>query len=120
MSARYPSRVPLIVHSTRRVSRDASAELNRVLLELVLGAIVLGEPAADLRAELVRLSLPRDRPAPPDGLIEFSILGLRSDTEGAAAAVALGAARAQPPGMKRLLNSTVTSSLSLSAPKNAV
>ena len=38
----------------------------------------------------------------------------------AAAAVALGAARAQPPGMKRLLNSTVTSSLSLSAPKNAV
>ena len=33
-------------------ARKVSAELNRVLLELVLSTIVLGEPAAGLRAEL--------------------------------------------------------------------
>jgi hypothetical protein len=58
--------------------RNVSAQLNQVLLELVLSAIVLGEPAADLRAELVRLISPQDRPAPPEGVIEHSILGLRS------------------------------------------
>jgi hypothetical protein len=46
--------------------------------QLVLSAVVLGEPAAGLRAELVRLSSPQDRPAPPAGAIEHSILGLRS------------------------------------------
>jgi hypothetical protein len=60
-------------------ARAVPAELNRVLLELVLCAIVLGEPAAGLRAELVRLSLPAGCPAPPEGVIEHSVLGLRSD-----------------------------------------
>jgi len=69
-----------VVESSLKRGPNASAQLNRVLLELVLSAIVLGEPASELRAELVRRSLPKDRPAPPDGLIEFSILGLRSDT----------------------------------------
>jgi hypothetical protein len=59
--------------------RHISDQLNRVLLELVLSAIVLGEPAVDLRAELVALSTPADRPPPPAGLIEHSMLGLRSE-----------------------------------------
>jgi hypothetical protein len=59
-------------------ARKVSAELNRVLLELVLSTILLGEPAVGLRAELVRLSLPPGRPAPLEGVIEHSILGLRS------------------------------------------
>lgn len=59
-------------------ARTAGAELSRVLLELVLSTIVVGEPAAGLRAELVRLSSPPGRPAPPAGAIEHSILGLRS------------------------------------------
>ncbi len=73
-----------VVESTSERARKASAELNRVLLELVLSAIVLGEPATGLRAELVRLSLPQGRPAPPEGVIEHSILGLRSNPSGPA------------------------------------
>lgn len=71
--------VPAAVAESERV-RNISAQLNRVLLELVLSAIVLGEPAADLRAELVKLAMPHDRPPPPEGLIEHSILGLRSNS----------------------------------------
>ena len=67
-----------LLESNPERARNVSAQRGRVLLEVVLSAIVLGEPAAELRAELVRLSLPQDRPAPPDGLIEHSILGLRS------------------------------------------
>jgi hypothetical protein len=60
--------------------REFSAEGNRVLLELVLTEIVLGEPAPDLRAELVRLSPTRDdgRAFEP-GAILHSLLGLRSN-----------------------------------------
>lgn len=61
-------------------ARNVSAELNRVLLELVLCAVVLGEPAVGLRAELVRPSSPQGRPAPPEGVIEHSVLGLRSNS----------------------------------------
>jgi hypothetical protein len=67
-----------VAESSPERVRNVSAQRNRVLLELVLSAIVLGEPAAGLRAELVRLSVPQDRPAPPEGVIEHSILGLRS------------------------------------------
>ena len=56
-----------------------SAELNRALLELVLCAIILGEPAVGLRAKLARLSLPSEGPAPQEGVIEHNILGLRAD-----------------------------------------
>jgi hypothetical protein len=55
-----------------------SAERSRVLLELVLSAIVLGEPAAGLRAELVRLCSAQDGPPPPPGVIEQAILDLRA------------------------------------------
>jgi hypothetical protein len=58
--------------------RKVPAELNGVLLELVLSTIVLGEPTVGLRAELVRLSSLPGRPAPPEEVIEHSILGLRS------------------------------------------
>jgi hypothetical protein len=68
-----------VVESSPERARKSPAELSRVLLELVLSAIVLGEPAAGLRAELVRLSSPQDRPMPPEGVIEHSILGLRTD-----------------------------------------
>jgi hypothetical protein len=67
-----------VVESSPERAREASAEFNRILLELVLTAIVLGEPATSLRAELVRLSSPRGRLPPPRGAIEHSILGLRS------------------------------------------
>lgn len=67
-----------VAESNPERSRNASAQRDRVILELVLSSIVLGERAADLRAELVRLSSTPDRPAPPDGVIEHNILGLRS------------------------------------------
>jgi hypothetical protein len=68
-----------VAESDRDRARLASPEYSRVTLELVLSAIVLGESATELRAELVRLSRPADRPAPPPGLIEHSALGERSD-----------------------------------------
>jgi hypothetical protein len=68
-----------VAESHPKRAAKVSPQLNRVLLELVLSAIVLGEPGADLRAELVLLSRPDDHPAPPEGLIEHSILGLRSE-----------------------------------------
>jgi hypothetical protein len=71
-------RAAAVAESDPKRVRNVSAQLNRVLLELVLNAIVLGEPAAELRAELVRLTSPKDRPPPPEGVIEHSILGLRS------------------------------------------
>ena len=67
-----------VAESTPERVRNVRVQRDRVLLELVISAIVLGEPSADLRAELVRLSLPPDQPAPPAGAIEHSILGLRS------------------------------------------
>jgi len=67
-----------VVGSSSKRLRNVSAQRDRVLPELVLSAIVLGEPAADLRAELVRLSIPQDCPVPPEGAIENSVLGLRS------------------------------------------
>src|SRR6266704_2441828 len=56
-----------VVETSSKRARKVCAELNRVLLELVLSAIVLGEPAVALRAELVRLSSPQDWPTAPAG-----------------------------------------------------
>ena len=67
-----------VAESTPERVRNVRAQRDRVLLELVLSAIVLGEPAAGLRADLVRLSLPPGCPAPSIGVIEHSVLGLRS------------------------------------------
>ncbi len=52
-----------------------------VMLELVISAIVLGEPAPDLRAKLVELSRRESGSADtPPGLIQHSALGLRSNS----------------------------------------
>ncbi|MEK8105155.1 hypothetical protein NKG94_08010 [Micromonospora sp. M12] len=59
--------------------RRSSEQYDRVMLELVLSSIVLGEPAADLRAELVALtSQASGRTDLPPGVVEHSALGLRS------------------------------------------
>ncbi|MFJ4002001.1 hypothetical protein ACIPWL_00820 [Streptomyces sp. NPDC090023] len=52
-----------------------------VMLELVITAIVLGEPAPELRSKLVELTRrkPRSADAPAD-VIQHSTLGLRSDS----------------------------------------
>ena len=68
-----------VVESAPDRHRRGSDRRDRVMLELVLSAIVLGEPAADLRAELVALmkeaSGPTDVPA---GALLSSALGLRT------------------------------------------
>lgn len=51
-----------------------------VMLELVISAIVLGEPAPGLRSKLVELTHRESGSADaPAGLIQHSALGLRSD-----------------------------------------
>ncbi|GAA1602197.1 hypothetical protein ACFQY4_29895 [Catellatospora bangladeshensis] len=57
-----------------------SDQYDRVMLELVLSTIVLGEPAGELRVELVALMTQTSgRTDTPAGLIEHSMVGLRSD-----------------------------------------
>ncbi|MFC9179104.1 MULTISPECIES: hypothetical protein [Streptomyces] len=52
-----------------------------VMLELVITAIVLGEPAPKLRSRLVELTRRKSRSADaPAGVIQHSALGLRSDS----------------------------------------
>lgn len=52
-----------------------------VMLELVITAIVLGEPTPDLRSKLVELTRRKPRSADaPAGVIQHSTLGLRSDS----------------------------------------
>jgi hypothetical protein len=52
-----------------------------VMLELVITAIVLGEPAPELRSKLVELTRRKSRSADaPAGVIQHSTLGLRSDS----------------------------------------
>lgn len=52
-----------------------------VMLELVITAIVLGEPAPELRSRLVELTRRKSRSADaPAGVIQRSALGLRSDS----------------------------------------
>jgi hypothetical protein len=69
------------------VERDAERYGNTddvydcVMLELVITAIVLGEPAPELRSRLVELTRRKSRSADaPAGVIQHSALGLRSDS----------------------------------------
>ncbi|MEU0492775.1 hypothetical protein ABZ249_26405 [Nocardiopsis sp. NPDC006139] len=58
----------------------ADDDHDQLMLELVISAIVLGEPARDLRTKLVELTRRRSGSADaPAGLIRHSALGLRSD-----------------------------------------
>lgn len=67
------------VESDAARHRRSSEQYDRVMLELVLSATVLGESAADLRAELVALtSQASGRTDLPAGVVEHSALGLRS------------------------------------------
>jgi hypothetical protein len=60
--------------------RNRSDRRDRVMLELVLSAIVLGEPAADLRAELVALAMEASGPTDVSaGALLHSALGLRTE-----------------------------------------
>ncbi|WP_405791720.1 hypothetical protein [Streptomyces sp. NBC_00029] len=52
-----------------------------VMLELVISAIVLGEPATDLRSKLVELKRRESGSDAPAGVIQHSALGLRSDSQ---------------------------------------
>ncbi|BCB91578.1 hypothetical protein [Phytohabitans suffuscus] len=64
------------VESDPRRYRRGCDEYDRVMLELVLTAVVLGQPATGLRADLVRLTTADSgRAAAPAGLIEHSALG---------------------------------------------
>ncbi|MGW6795365.1 hypothetical protein [Streptomyces chartreusis] len=61
--------------------RNSDDAYDCLMLELVISAIVLGEPAQDLRAKMVELTR-RERGAAdaPAGVIQHSALGLRSDS----------------------------------------
>ncbi|MFC7483739.1 hypothetical protein ACFQX7_32145 [Luedemannella flava] len=64
--------------------RRTSEKYDRTILELVLSAIVLGEPATELGATLVRLARAETGRADlPSGVILHSALGLRTATEAA-------------------------------------
>ncbi|MFF5447558.1 hypothetical protein [Streptomyces sp. NPDC012888] len=59
--------------------RSKGAEYDCLMLELVISAIILGEPAADLRAGLVELTARGSaRSDLPAGVVQHSVLGLRS------------------------------------------
>jgi len=60
--------------------RFADNEYDCVMLELVLSAIVLGEPAQEAREKLIALSRrAADGANLPAGVIQHSAVGLRSD-----------------------------------------
>ena len=59
--------------------RNDDDEYDCLMLELVLSAIVLGEPANELREKLVELTRKRSgNAAVPAGFVQHSALGLRS------------------------------------------
>ncbi|KUL46148.1 hypothetical protein ADL22_10820 [Streptomyces sp. NRRL F-4489] len=71
--------VSAVVEADTRHYRSPGDEHDQLMLELVISAIVLGEPATELRAALrdltARLSGKNDAPA---GALEHSVVGLRS------------------------------------------
>ncbi|MFK0043919.1 hypothetical protein ACIQU4_07400 [Streptomyces sp. NPDC090741] len=59
--------------------RSAGDAYDCLMMELVVSAIVLGEPAVELRSGLVELSARASgKGDPPAGVVEHSVLGLRS------------------------------------------
>ncbi|QNE79017.1 hypothetical protein F0344_01760 [Streptomyces finlayi] len=59
--------------------RSIGDEYDRLMMELIISAIVLGEPAADLRAGLVELTArARGTSGLSSGVVQHSALGLRS------------------------------------------
>ncbi|MFF3013772.1 hypothetical protein [Streptomyces sp. NPDC057939] len=61
--------------------RRKGDEYDSLMMELVVSAIILGEPAAELRAGLVELTARASgRSDVPAGLVQHSVLGLRSES----------------------------------------
>ncbi|MFG3264641.1 hypothetical protein [Streptomyces bobili] len=68
-----------VVEAGRGGLHGNSTDHDRLMLELVLSAIVLGEPARELREKLVELARERSGNADvPAGVVQHSALGLRS------------------------------------------
>jgi hypothetical protein len=70
-----------VVEGERERYRRDDDEYDCLMLELVLSAIVLGEPAQDLRAKLVESTRKASGSADvPAALVQHSALGQRSDS----------------------------------------
>ena len=68
-----------VVEADRERYRSMGDEYDRLMLELIISAIVLGEPAVELRAGLAELTARlAGRSDLPAGAVEHSALGLRS------------------------------------------
>lgn len=70
--------VGAVVESDAERYRCTDDEHNVVMLELVLSAIVLGEPAGELRTRLVEWARRQGGPEVPGAALQHSLLGLRS------------------------------------------
>jgi hypothetical protein len=70
-----------VVETDRERYRSTGDDYDRLMLELVISAIVLGEPPADLRAGLRELTARASgKNDLLSGLVEHSALGLRSES----------------------------------------
>ncbi|MGW6023386.1 hypothetical protein [Streptomyces sp. NPDC055099] len=68
-----------VVEADRERYRSVGDEYDRLMLELIISAIVLGEPAADLRSGLVELSARASGKSDiSSGVVQHSVLGVRS------------------------------------------
>ncbi|WCD83956.1 hypothetical protein KPP03845_100275 [Streptomyces xanthophaeus] len=70
-----------VVESDGERYRSMGDEYDRLMIELIISAIVLGEPATDLRAGLVDLTARASGKSDlPPGVVQHSVLGLRSES----------------------------------------
>ncbi|MFG2751575.1 hypothetical protein [Streptomyces xanthophaeus] len=70
-----------VVESDGERYRSMGDEYDRLMIELIISAIVLGEPATDLRAGLVDLTARASGKSDlPSGVVQHSVLGLRSES----------------------------------------
>ncbi|AWW42947.1 hypothetical protein DN051_38990 [Streptomyces cadmiisoli] len=71
--------VSAVVEGDGERYRSMGDEYDRLMIELIISAVVLGEPAADLRAGLVELTARASGKSDlPSGLVQHSLLGSRS------------------------------------------
>ncbi|MGW7029548.1 hypothetical protein ACWGFX_20550 [Streptomyces xanthophaeus] len=70
-----------VVESDGERYRSMGDEYDRLMMELIISAIVLGEPATGLRAGLVDLTARASGKSDlPSGVVQHSVLGLRSES----------------------------------------
>ncbi|MBB6439531.1 hypothetical protein [Streptomyces candidus] len=68
-----------VVEADAERYRRTGDEYDCLMMELIISAIILGEPAADLRAGLVELTARASRTGDlPAAVVQHSVLGLRS------------------------------------------